>query len=378
MCRLLSVLVICSGIFLFLTGCRPDPIVIEVPYAIDSIALIPQWKTHPSFNGNAKQQWVSYADESRFVALGSSVMRRRDSNQGILNSGWDGTPFPSHSSLYYRPILNRDWMVVQYTAEGIVRITSTHNPVRQHFFSLEAEAKTQHLSFPLKHVWQPPSAIGAMVQAGIDSFHLALFVKDDSNRLGLLHLRGFINSGGHPETHFISLDLFPLAASADAYPAFIAQMGEQLLVGISGQVPGFFSEFLYSWTPGVGFRTYADQPHEPGTLHTAFPSADGSYSWLIAKGSLYQMKNEEEWILTYADLIPLNLTLGKDLGRYLAFYFGRRLLLFDKTNGQLWQTANLGLDGHNISDVSIFKDTMMISSYTGGIFYQAMSTVWPR
>ena len=61
----------------------------------------------------------------------------------------------------------------------------------------------------------------------------------------------------------------------------------------------------------------------------------------------------------------------------IAIFSNIELFLIHKESGAILSPANYGLDGHVISDFTVFKDTAFISSQTGGLFYKAWDEVLP-
>ena len=165
---------------------------------------------------------------------------------------------------------------------------------------------------------------------------------------------------------------------------FLTPLEDGVLVGVGNiaHLTDSYGQQAFVWNPSQGYELIPTERYNGQPLKTAFHSADGTFSYLLAgDGDLYEVRSADSFRPLYTDLYSsgvFDASRGKDLRAYFAFTFAQDLRLLDKATGKVWSAPNLGLDGHNISDVTLFKDTLIISSRTGGIFYQALSDVWPE
>ena len=351
--------------FSFLLSCKPNPI-----EPVEPIVEIPEWRTHPKFNLYNKYQWVSYGDEQKFLALGNSNLHKLNDRGNIIGNDWKGIGFDDHQNADFRPILTEKYSVVQYQNSGYVNVLSNIWISRSTLFIMDSQVETESLYFPEIQRRHPKSNIGALINADKDTFKLVLFAYNESDQLGLLTLDCNFAETVNPRITFSGFHLLPLTSQFNAFPGFISVMGESVLVFVTSNDFGpSYGHYLYQWSLQNGFQLYESNLWPNGTIRTAFPSRDRSFTWVIAgDGNAYSTTGVSSTQLVYPKLSSANIISGKDLGKYISFHFNIGLSLFNKETGETWICPNSGFDGHAISDVSIYKDTLIVSSQTGDYF----------
>lgn len=383
-----------SAIFFFsllflvsLLSCRQDPEIIEipVPYAIDSLALLPQWENHPSFFGENKKQWIGWADDSLCLLLGNGRFSSLTLDGSILSDWNTSLSATKHTNEAYLPSISRHWTVTQDHNQGVLRIGNSLVENTRTFFNLGNQEQTRALSFYSGLEWQPKGDAGALLKTTPTEFSWVGWARDTSDQVGLVYVAGYLNSlPGNPIVDRVEWHPLPASTQPSAVPAFLTKVGESVLVGIgnSSDSTSNFGEMMLMWHPNQGYERIPADRYGPAGLRTAFSALDGKTAYLIVGGGdFFEVEPDgtlsPRYIGIYTEGIS-HLSSARDLPGYFAFFFNQELILLDKNTLTLWRAASLGLDGHNINDVTLFKDTLLISSRTGGIFYQALSDVWPE
>ncbi|MEM9985840.1 MAG: hypothetical protein AAF804_12190 [Bacteroidota bacterium] len=378
------------GMSVLLMACRPDPEIIEVPvpFEIDSLALLPQWENHPGFFGVDKVQWANWSDESLCLLVGNSESNFLQAG-GSISAAWEGYALSSqHSNPHYKPSLSRDWLVLQDVSRGTLFIGHPLIGNTRTFLNLSDHPQTKTLSFLSWKHWLPSTYAGTFIKTTPSEFAWVGWAKDTNDIMGLVYVEGSLSSlPGNPALNRIEWNPLPsseLSIASPIAPAFLAQVGDAVLVGIgnSPDSTALFGEQLFLWRPGQGYERIPADRYGSTALRTAFSASDGQTAYLMLDdGDLHQVRANGSFTLIFEGLYNYevsHLSAAKDLRGYFAFFFHDNLALWDKAIANLWLSPNLGLDGHSIADVTLFQDTLLISSQTGGIFYQALSEVWPE
>jgi hypothetical protein len=227
--------------------------------------------------------------------------------------------------------------------------------------------------------------VGTLVKASPNEFGWLGWAKDTANLPGLVYVAGHLSSiPGNPIVDRVEWHPFPVSPQSFSVPAFLTKAGEAALVGITNSFDStsFFGEILFTWHPDQGFERIPAERYGPAGMRTAFSAHDGETAYLmVGNGDLFEVEPDGTLELRYKNIYATGVShasAARDLRGYFAFFFNQELTLLDKTTSNLWRAPNLGLDGHNINDLTLFKDTLLLSSRTGGVFYQALSDVWPE
>lgn len=158
------------------TACRPDPEIIEVPvpYAIDSLALLPQWENDSLFFGSGKQQWIGWADDSICMIVG----RDQYLFTSFDRADWRGVSLDlRHNNEHFYPVISREWLLSQDIHTDQLLIHANGYPVVRTFLALSEDAATQHLSFETRSGRLPRANIGAFLPSSLYDFQFVVWAR---------------------------------------------------------------------------------------------------------------------------------------------------------------------------------------------------------
>lgn len=361
-------------------GCKPEEITdTPQPEPQDTVGAPPRWMPHPAFYGGNKVQWASLVQDENLYTLGNSFFSYLRNGDPVSGMNWNGFPVIRNEPEGFLPFISKEWFVTTAGMDMLViHPKATGGSVRLFVDLNDLVPGEFRLALSNSSVKRPT---GAFLHSAPDSFHLALFL-DRNDTLGLMEIKGGFHSSGNPVLRQYRFFPLPEGGSQNAGPDFLVAMGDEVLLSYSAMSILPFSEALLTWSPVSGFSPYFPQLESPSAgIIDAFPSDDQQFAWLLSGNGVFHLFKvypgqmpRRQW----SNVSDMPTTRGKDLGPYIALFMFDRLYLLEKETGKVWQAPNFGLDGHFISDVALYRDTVVISSFTGGIFYQPLSTVWPK